>query len=235
MSAMTPSQQAALTARGNVLVMAGAGTGKTHTLVERCCSLLLEEDCSLDEILMVTFTEAAAAEMRKRIRARLAERISESVDARLARRLEEQLALLDTASISTLHSFCLRLVREHFHDERLRLDPEFVVLTQEQVHQMSNKALDELLEAHYGGGSSEAQAFQQFVTEQAGGVESRVRELILQLHRYSRSLADPAGWFGKQLAIFEQPEPVLWREWLKAGFAEWREHWMEELKEFSHV
>src|SRR5689334_1347630 len=72
----TTSQQAALTARGNVLVVAGAGTGKTHTLVERCCSLLLEENCSLDEILMVTFTEAAAAEMRKRIRARLMERQS---------------------------------------------------------------------------------------------------------------------------------------------------------------
>src|SRR5579862_9047757 len=234
-NSLTKSQQAALTARGNVLVVAGAGTGKTHTLVERCCSLLLEGNCSLDEILMVTFTEAAAAEMRKRIRARLAEKISESADARLARRLEEQLALLDTACISTLHSFCLRLVREHFHDERLRLDPEFVVLTQEQVHQLANKALDELLESHYGGGSNEAQAFQRLVTEQAGGAESRVRELILQLHRYSRSLADPAGWFEKQLAMFGQPEPVLWREWLKAGFAEWREHWVEELNGFSSI
>ena len=109
MSSMTPSQLAALTARGNVLVVAGAGTGKTHTLVERCCALLLERECSLDEILMVTFTEAAAAEMRKRIRERLTEKISESADARPG--LEEQLALLDTASISTLHSFCLRLVR----------------------------------------------------------------------------------------------------------------------------
>src|SRR5262245_11033409 len=132
MSSMTASQQAALTARGNVLVMAGAGTGKTHTLVERCCALLFNEDCSLDEILMVTFTDAAAAEMRKRIRARLAEKASQSEDPRVARRLEEQIALLDTAYISTLHSFCLRLVREHFHDDRLRLDPEFAVLTEEQ-------------------------------------------------------------------------------------------------------
>src|ERR1043165_8015649 len=108
MNAMTASHQAALTARGNVLVVAGAGTGKTHTLVERCCSLLLEDNCSLDEILMVTFTEAAAAEMRKRIRARLVEQSLQSTDARLTQRLEEQVALLDTAYISTLHSFCLR-------------------------------------------------------------------------------------------------------------------------------
>src|SRR5690242_2456477 len=153
MSGMTESQRAALTARGNVLVMAGAGTGKTHTLIERCCSLLIEEGCSLDEILMVTFTDAAAAEMRKRIRVRLAKNVDDSNDPRLTRRLEEQIALLDSAFISTLHSFCLRLVRDHFHDERLRLDPEFTVLTEEQVHQLRNKTFVDLLESHDGGNS----------------------------------------------------------------------------------
>lgn len=233
MSAMTPSQQAALSARGNVLVMAGAGTGKTHTLIERCCSLLLEEDCSLDEILMVTFTEAAAAEMRKRIRARLAEKVSQSTDARLIQRLEEQIALLDTAYLSTLHSFCLRLVREHFHDERLRLDPEFAVLTEEQVHQLRNNTLDALLEAHYGGASEDARAFRKFVTEQVSGNEAKIRELIWQLHRYSRSLADPGAWFEKQLAMFAEPEPRQWRQWLQTGFIDWRAHWLDELQKFS--
>src|SRR6185503_5216001 len=171
MSTMTDSQHAALTARGNVLVVAGAGTGKTHTLIERCCSFLIEEGCSLDEILMVTFTDAAAAEMRKRIRTRLAKNVSESNDSRLTRRLEEQIALLDSAYISTLHSFCLRLVRDHFHDERLRLDPEFAVLTEEQVHQLRNNTLDSLLEAHYGGNSEDARAFREFLTEQVSGNE----------------------------------------------------------------
>src|SRR5437763_16992284 len=106
MNSLTQAQQQAIRARGNVLVVAGAGTGKTHTLVERCCSLLLEENCSLDEILMVTFTEAAAAEMRKRIRARLVERGSQSNGTHVTQRLEEQIALLDSAYISTLHSFC---------------------------------------------------------------------------------------------------------------------------------
>ena len=68
MENLTPSQQRAVAARGNVLVMAGAGTGKTHTLVARCLNLLCEEKVSLDEILIVTFTEAAATEMRQRIR-----------------------------------------------------------------------------------------------------------------------------------------------------------------------
>ncbi len=75
MENLTPSQQRAVAARGNVLVMAGAGTGKTHTLVARCLDLLCEEKVSLDEILIVTFTEAAATEMRQRLRAAL-EKIS---------------------------------------------------------------------------------------------------------------------------------------------------------------
>jgi ATP-dependent helicase/nuclease subunit A len=216
-----------------VLVMAGAGTGKTHTLIERCCSLLLEEGCSLDEILMVTFTEAAAAEMRKRIRARLTEKVSQSTETRLIQRLEEQIALLDTAYISTLHSFCLRLVREHFHDERLRLDPEFAVLTEEQVHQLRNNTLDALLEAHYGGASADASAFRKFITEQVSGNEGKIRELIWQLHCYSRSLADPSAWIEKQLAMFAEPEPRQWRQWLQTGFNDWREHWIGELQNFS--
>src|SRR5262249_23273795 len=111
----------------------------------------------------------------------------------LARRLEEQIALLDTAYISTLHSFCLRLVREHFHDDRLQLDPEFAVLAEEQAHQLRNNTLDALLEAHYGGSSEEARAFQRLVSEQAGGAENKIRDLIWRLHRYSRSLANPTG------------------------------------------
>jgi ATP-dependent helicase/nuclease subunit A len=233
MSTMTESQQAALTARGNVLVVAGAGTGKTHTLIERCCSLLLEEGCSLDEILMVTFTDAAAAEMRKRIRTRLAKNVSDSTEPRLIRRLEEQIALLDSAYISTLHSFCLRLVRDHFHDERLRLDPEFAVLTEEQVYQLRNNTLDALLESHYGGGSQDARAFREFLTEQVSGNETKVRDLIWQLHRYSRSLSDPAAWFEQQLAIFADSEPRQWREWFKIGFQEWHERWTPGLQAFS--
>ncbi len=233
MSTTTLSQQAALDARGNVLVVAGAGTGKTHTLVERCCSLLLAGDCSLDEILMVTFTEAASAEMRRRIRGRLAEKAEASDDARQNRHLAEQIALLDTAYISTLHSFCLRLVREHFHEDGLQLDPEFVVLGAEQLHQMRNNTLDALLETHYGGKSEEAIAFQKLVAEQAGGNEGRVRELIWNLHRYSRSLADPAVWFEKQLAAFADPKPTQWRQWLQSGFNEWRNHWLPELEAHS--
>src|SRR5262245_618630 len=112
---LTTAQQTAVGARGNVLVVAGAGTGKTSTLVERCLHCLVEEKprTNLDEILIVTFTDAAAAEIRQRIRKRL--------EAELQRRPDEmfwheQLALFETAHIGTLHSFCRQLIRQHFYE-----------------------------------------------------------------------------------------------------------------------
>src|ERR1700679_3637816 len=122
MENLTPSQQLAVAARGNVLVMAGAGTGKTHTLVERCLNLLCEEKASLDEILIVTFTETAATEMRQRLRAALEKKSRENPDSHLA----EQLPLFDAAHLGTLHSFCFKLIREYFHE--LGLDPQISIL-----------------------------------------------------------------------------------------------------------
>src|SRR5438876_273989 len=155
MSVPTDPQQAAIAARGNVLVVAGAGTGKTTTLVHRCLALL-EEGCSLENILMVTFSDAAAAEMRRRIREELTRRIRElrQIGARgsAATRREQfdrQLALLDAAPISTLHSFCLRLVREHFHE--LGIDPEVIVLDEAQTQPLIRQTLDTLFERRYAG------------------------------------------------------------------------------------
>src|SRR5271156_2094055 len=100
MENLTPSQQRAVAARGNVLVMAGAGTGKTYTLVARCLDLICEEKVSLDEILIVTFTEAAATEMRQRLRIALEKQSLENPgDLHCA----EQIALFDAAHIGTLH------------------------------------------------------------------------------------------------------------------------------------
>jgi ATP-dependent helicase/nuclease subunit A len=135
---LTPAQNEAVQSRGNTVVIAGAGTGKTQTLIERAMRFVIEEGVSLDEILMVTFTEAAAAEMRNRIRSSLENELAKTpTETRFA----EQLALLDSANICTLHSFCYRLVREHFYE--LDLDPQLSVLPEEQSRLMMSEALDD--------------------------------------------------------------------------------------------
>jgi ATP-dependent helicase/nuclease subunit A len=223
----TPAQREAIAARGDTLVIAGAGTGKTRTLVEHCVQRLLdgEEEIGIDEILVVTFTEAAAAEIRQRVRLRLEEEWEHNPDTR---RLTGQLALLDTAHISTLHGFCLKLVREHFHE--LALDPELTVLADEAAALLAEETMEALFEAHYTGKDAESEAVRNFLQVQARGWEARVRELIMELHHFTQTRPDPEGWFGEQLARFENPEPVTWRRWFREGFEAWRNAWLPILE-----
>jgi len=304
MSSFTQAQREAIAANGNVLVSAGAGTGKTRTVVERCLRLI-EEGCSLENILMVTFTEAAAAEMRARLRKELERRRDEDIvalpvplgsavqweatsqdasgqlnlfddgligraaprapgvalesqkivglvqaTARAERRalpvqdvgdapritvlpldrIEEQLALLDTAHISTLHSFCLQLVQDHFHE--LHLDPQVSVLDEAQSVPLIHAALDGLLDRCYAGQTDFAEAIQKFI-RQHGGSDERVRALVLKLHRYTQSLPSPERWMERELARLEASDPAHWREWLVQGFIDWRDEWSPAARSFA--
>jgi ATP-dependent helicase/nuclease subunit A len=227
---LTSTQQQAIAARGNVLVVAGAGTGKTRTLVERCLNCLLEEQppASLEEILMVTFTDAAAAEMRQRIRARLEQERKRQPDNP---RWDEQLALFETAHIGTLHGFCLQLVRQHFYE--LELDPQLAVLAEEEARLLAGETLDDLLQRHYAGRSPAAEAVQQLIQAQGRGGDKPIRRLVLRLHHYTQTLPHPAGWFRDQLAMFASPEPTVWRQWLAEGVADWRRRWLPLLNEHA--
>ncbi len=223
---LTASQQRAIEARGNVLVVAGAGTGKTRTLVERCLHCLLEErpPASLEEILMVTFTDAAAAEMRQRIRARLEEKIAG--DPRDSR-WPEQLALFETAHIGTLHSFCLKLLRQHFYE--LELDPQLAVMAEEEARLLAEETLDGILQAHYAEKTEAAEAVRELIETHGRGWDLPVRALVLRLHHYTQTLRDAGGWFASQLAMFQTPGPDQWRAWLADGLGDWREQWQPGL------
>jgi ATP-dependent helicase/nuclease subunit A len=235
MNSLTLSQQQAVVARGNVLVTAGAGTGKTSTLVQRCMALLAE-GCSLENILLVTFTEAAAVEMRGRIREALQDKVgapenSEAEAAGAREHFEKQLALLDTALISTLHGFCRQLVREHFYE--LGIDPDVLVLDEQQTQPLIQQTLDALFERHYAGDSASARAVQTLVRVQGHGSDERIRALILKLHRYAQTLAAPENWLESQRAIFTRSEPVQWRAWLTGSLPEWRDLWLPILTRFA--
>ncbi len=224
---LTAAQKRAVEARGNVLVVAGAGTGKTHTLVERCLGCLLEERprASLDEILMVTFTEAAAAEMRQRIRGRLEEEFArDPADSHW----QEQLALFETAHIGTLHSFCLKLVREHFYE--LGLDPQLSVLAEEEARLLADETLDTVLQRHYAGRGPMAAAVQDLIQSQGRGWDKPIRSLVLRLHHFTQTLPDPGAWLEGQLAGFASPAPADWERWLVEAVGEWCDHWRPALE-----
>ncbi len=252
--ALTPSQRQAVAARGNVLVMAGAGTGKTHTLIARCLDCLCRERASLDEILVVTFTEAAATEMKQRLRAALEAALKSqqlgasdcplapslssdggeggvSPDAgevrALSEHLAEQLALFDTAPIGTLHSFCLRLVREHFYE--LGLDPQLAVLDTGEARLLAEETLDEQFQSHYAGQTDFSIAAQNLIQIYGNGDERPIRAMLLRLHHYIQTRPDADRWLAEQLARFASPEPTEWHEWLNGAICDWRDEWLPVL------
>ena len=115
----------------SVIVSAAAGSGKTAVIAERCAYLVCDAPgpfrCDVDQLLVVTFTKAAATEMRSRVRRSVVRRLSSTKDER---RLRQQLALLDAAQISTIHAFCQYLLRRHFNEAGV--DPAAVVLSGEE-------------------------------------------------------------------------------------------------------
>ena len=217
---LTHAQKRAVSARGNVLVVAGAGTGKTTTLVERCLDCLLSESppAALDEILMVTFTEAAAAEMRQRIRLRLLQESERHPDQP---HWQEQLALFETAQIGTLHSFCLQLVRQHFYE--LELDPQLTVLPEAEARLQADEVLEQRLQRHYAGRDETAAAVRQLIQAQGRGWDQPLRRLVLRLHHYTQTLPNPAAWIQNQLALFDRADPLTWKQWRARALAEWRD------------
>ncbi|HTQ52046.1 MAG TPA: UvrD-helicase domain-containing protein [Candidatus Acidoferrales bacterium] len=240
---LTPSQQQAVEARGNVLVMAGAGTGKTHTLIARCLDCLSRERASLDEILVVTFTEAAATEMKQRLRAVLQETLNSQRPgapssamagedgSTLNQHLAEQLALFDTAPIGTLHSFCLRLVREHFYE--LGLDPQLTVLDPGETRLLAEETMDEQFQSHYAGQTGLSVAAQNLIQIYGNGDERPIRATLLRLHQYAQTRPDADRWLAGQITRFASPEPAEWREWLRDAIAGWREEWLPVLEKLG--
>ena len=181
-------QRKAIEIKGkNVLVAAAAGSGKTAVLVERIVQRIQKRECDVDEILVVTFTNAAAAEMRERIEGAL-QKALEKEPGNL--HLQKQLVLLHAASISTLHAFCQSVIRQNFH--LLDLDGRFRLGTQQEMELLQRDVLEELFEKKYEEGSEDFLAF----VDAYGNAKSDeiLYELILSLYAFSRSQPFPEAW-----------------------------------------
>ncbi len=188
----TADQRAAIThAHGGLLVSAAAGSGKTSVLAERCAHLVCDADprCEVHELLVVTFTEAAAAEMKARIgRAVAGRHAARPDDAHTAR----QVAMLDRATISTLHAFCARLLRQHFH--LLGLDPAFRILDGDEAALLKQDVIADLFADRYDDDGDAGRAFRRLVDHYGDGRDDRLAAEVIAAHESLGSVADPAAW-----------------------------------------
>ena len=186
----TSEQQKVIDLRNrNILVSAAAGSGKTAVLVERIIRRLTEDDTptDVDRLLIVTFTEAAAAEMKERISAAIEKKLEERPGDI---RLERQATLIHSAQITTIHSFCLVVIRDHFHV--IGIDPGFRIAEEGELKLLKQDVLEELLEECYAEAKEEFLDF----TERFGSGKSdkKIEEIILKMYEYSRSYPRPDRW-----------------------------------------
>lgn len=186
----TKEQQQVIDLRNrNILVSAAAGSGKTAVLVERIITRLTKDapPLDVDQLLVVTYTEAAAAEMKERIRNAIEKALEENPENL---HLQRQATLVHHAQVTTIHSFCLSVIREYFHT--IDLDPGFRIGEEGELKLLKRDVLEEVLESWYQEGKPQ---FVDFVESYATGKDDwKLEEIILQLYEYSRSYPNPEKW-----------------------------------------
>lgn len=213
----TPEQEAAISTRGGgILVAAAAGSGKTAVLVERVIRRLTDSQNPVpaDRFLVVTFTNAAAAEMRNRIALRLREKIAAEPENAF---LERQLLLLSKARICTMDAFFAAMVRENF--ERLGVPPTLRIADEPELAAMRAGAMDAVLERRFAEPDGDFLAAAEYFGE--SGSDRLVQE-VLDLYRRTRSLPYPDRWLEEQQARYEtalSPQDTLWGKELLARAA----------------
>ncbi len=186
--------------KGNILVSAAAGSGKTAVLVERIITKLIEGSADIGRLLVVTFTEAAAAEMKEKIINRIQKEINETEDAKLAKRLQNQLKLAAGADITTIDSFCLRTVKNNFHV--LGADPNFFVGDPAEAQLMMEDTADELFDKYY---EENDERFLRLIDLYASNRDDNpLKKLIFRIYDFIMSFAEPIEWLDEKAEMYEE-------------------------------
>ena len=174
----------------NILVSAAAGSGKTAVLVERIIKRITDSEnpVDIDKIIVVTFTNAAAAEMRERITNAINKKKEENPDDE---NLDRQMTLIHNAQISTIDSFCLYVVRNYF--EKINLDPDFRIGDNGELQLLENDVMDALFEKNYARENNEM--FLRLVDSYSEkGNDSNIKKMVLDIFRKSQSDSWPKEW-----------------------------------------
>ena len=195
----TPAQKSAIDTRDcNVLVSAAAGSGKTAVLVERIISMITDPDknIDIDRLVVVTFTKAAAAQMKDKIRKALDSMLDENPgDVNLLR----QITLLNNAQITTIDSFCLWIIRNHFPE--VNLDPGFRIMDKGEKKLIENDVLEDVLEEFYA--EADEEFFNLVDAFGMGRDDSGLVSIIDKIYRFSRSNPWIDEWFDECMLVYD--------------------------------
>lgn len=226
MSKWTKEQSEVISHRkGNLLVSAAAGSGKTAVLVEHVIDRLLDKEhpLSLSSVVLMTFTEAAASEMKERIKARLKEAFLESRDPHI----EREIAELPNANISTIDAFCKRLIQENYTS--LKIEPNFRIGEKNELALLQEDIVEELLEEEYG---KKEESFLSFVDRYSTGKQDKgIQEIILKL--YYLAIASPFP--EKYLKALSENSSSAWKNYLLASIRKRVEEAIETLTEAIRI
>ena len=195
----TPQQKAGITTVGHsLLVSAAAGSGKTAVLAERCAHLICDakNPCEVDQLLVVTFTESAAAEMKTRIQQALRRKMAEHPTDRIARQID----LAEHAHVSTVHGFCARLLRQNF--TLAGIDPEFQILDADEATLLRRDIATELFHSRYE--ADDSGDFSGFIDAYGDGKDEALIQQVVATHQLLASLIDPAGWIARSAAAIRE-------------------------------
>lgn len=195
----TEEQLSAIKTRNcNLLVAAAAGSGKTAVLVERIIRIITNEEnpVDIDKLLVVTFTNAAAAEMRERIAAAISKQLEKNPNSK---NLQRQLTLLNRANITTMHSFCLDVIKNNFH--KIDLDPSFRIGDETEGILIKNEVIEELFEDKYEKEDSEfidlVEVFSSYKND------DNLKDLILDIYKFTMSGPWPEKWLMHSAEAFD--------------------------------
>ena len=208
-------QQAIDTRKCNLLVAAAAGSGKTAVLVERIIKIITNEEnpVDIDKLLVVTFTSAAAAEMRERIAAAISKALEKNPNSK---NLQKQLTLLSRANITTMHSFCLDVIKNYFYT--IDLDPSFRIADETEITLMKNEIIEDIFEELY---EEDNEYFKGLVEAYSTAKDDeKLKDIILNLYKFSMSGPWPESWLIEKAEEFnintlEELDKTKWVEILK--------------------
>jgi len=234
---LTDEQRQAVTdGGGSLLVSAAAGSGKTKVLVERLFRRVEEEHCSVDDFLIITYTRAAAAELRGKIARELSQRVAQQPENVHLRR---QLFRVYQADIKTVDAFCGSLLREHIHllppVNGRSLTPDYRLLDEQEGAALRSRVLDRVMDRFYEAleqGDENAALLAQ--TLGAGRDDSRLTELVLELYEKLQSQAHPLQWLQETRKFWQSVPNTLtdtpFGELLLADLGQWAEFWSRRLR-----